>query len=174
MLSTILILNFWKILNLWKVTNVWKKCLPSAPKMIFSGPNNFSWATEIWAMRFLQKTALDLVKYGLHSLAYNLPPHIGGRHSVLYFTIQATKKYSNSNVLTVERCEGCDAELRGFWVRGKSKQLCNDCYIAYHSWQSGLEEVARTFVVRIYLEYIHYVHLSQNLHIHYLQIRPAF
>ena len=77
----------------------WTKCLPSAPKMIFLGPNNFFCATEIWAMCFLQKTAPDLVKYGLHSLAYNLPPHIGGRHSVLYFTIQATKKYSNSNVL---------------------------------------------------------------------------
>ena len=77
----------------------WTKCLPSAQKMIFLGPNNFFCATEIWAMCFLQKTAPDLVKYGLHSLAYNLPPHIGGRHSVLYFTIQATKKYSNSNVL---------------------------------------------------------------------------
>ena len=81
----------------------WTKCLPSAPKMIFLGPNNFFCATEIWAMCFLQKTAPDLVKYGLHSLAYNLPPHIGGRHSVLYFTIQATKKYSNSNVL-VQAC----------------------------------------------------------------------
>ena len=35
--------------------------------------------------------------------------------------------------VTVEQCEGCNAELRGFWVRGQSKQLCNDCYRAYHS-----------------------------------------
>jgi len=40
---------------------------------------------------------------------------------------------SEAAEVTVERCEGCNAELRGFWVRGKPKQLCNDCYIAYHS-----------------------------------------
>ena len=40
---------------------------------------------------------------------------------------------SEAAEVTVERCEGCDAELRGFWVRGKSKQLCNDCYIACYS-----------------------------------------
>ena len=62
-------------------------------------------------MCFLQKTAPNLVKYGLHSLAYNLPPHIGGRHSVLYFTIQATKKYSNSNVLVLMLQSGYFIEL---------------------------------------------------------------
>ena len=55
----------------------------------------------MWAKCFLQKTALKLVKYGLHSPTYDLHPHIGGRHSVLYFTIQVTEKYSNSNVLEV-------------------------------------------------------------------------
>ena len=45
---------------------------------------------------FLQKTALNLVKCGLHSRTYYLHPHIGGSHPVLYFTIE---KYSNSNVL---------------------------------------------------------------------------
>ena len=40
-----------------------------------------------------------MVKYGRHSPTYDLHPHIGGRHSVLYFTIQATEKYSNSDVL---------------------------------------------------------------------------
>ena len=51
------------------------------------------------------KTALKLVKYGLHSPTYDLHPHIGGRHSVLYFTIQVTEKYSNSNVLAQEWSE---------------------------------------------------------------------
>ena len=50
---------------------------------------------------FLQKTALNLVKYGRHSPTYDLHPHIGGRHSVLYFTIQVIEKYSNSNVLVM-------------------------------------------------------------------------
>ena len=50
-------------------------------------------------MCFLQKTALNLVKCGLHSRTYYLHPHIGGSHSVLYFAIQATVKYINSNVL---------------------------------------------------------------------------
>ena len=50
-------------------------------------------------MCFLQKTALNLVKCGLHSPTYYFLPHIGGPHPVLYFTIQATEKYSNSNVL---------------------------------------------------------------------------
>ena len=50
-------------------------------------------------MCFLQKTALNLVKFGLHSRTYYFLPHIGGPHPVLYFTIQATEKYSNSNVL---------------------------------------------------------------------------
>ena len=49
-------------------------------------------------MSFLQKTALNLVKCGLHRPSYYLHPHIGGSHSVLYFTIE---KYSNSNVLMV-------------------------------------------------------------------------
>ena len=48
---------------------------------------------------FLQKTALNLVKCGLHSRTYYLHPHIGGPHPVLYFIIQATEKYSNSYVL---------------------------------------------------------------------------
>ena len=47
-------------------------------------------------MSFLQKTALNLVKCGLHRPSYYLHPHIGGSHSVLYFTIE---KYSNINVL---------------------------------------------------------------------------
>ena len=50
-------------------------------------------------MCFLQETALNLVKFGLHSRTYYFLPHIGGSHPVLYFTIQATEKYSNSNVL---------------------------------------------------------------------------
>ena len=49
-------------------------------------------------MSFLQKTALNLVKCGLHRPSYYLHPHIGGPHSVLYFTIE---KYSNSNVLVL-------------------------------------------------------------------------
>ena len=40
-----------------------------------------------------------MVKCGLHSPTYYLHPHLGGPHPVLYFTIQATEKYSNSNVL---------------------------------------------------------------------------
>ena len=43
---------------------------------------------------FLQRNAPILVKYSLHSHVYNLQPHIGGRHPVLYFTIQVTEKYS--------------------------------------------------------------------------------
>ena len=53
-------------------------------------------------MCFLQKTALNLVKCGLHSRTYYFLPHIGGSHPVLYFTIQATEKYSNSNVLVAD------------------------------------------------------------------------
>ena len=87
------------ILNFWKVTKVWKKCLPSAPKINFGSQNYFFLLPDIWAKCFLQKNALNLVKYGRHSPTYDLHPHIGGRHSVLYFTIQATEKYSNSNVL---------------------------------------------------------------------------
>ena len=44
-----------------------------------------------------------------------------------------SRSTSKAAKVTVERCEGCNAELRGFWVRGQSKQLCNDCYRAYHS-----------------------------------------
>ena len=58
------------------------------------GAQIFLCLREIWAKCFLQKTALDLVKYGLHSATYNLQSHIGGPHPVLYFTIQAAKKYS--------------------------------------------------------------------------------
>ena len=47
-------------------------------------------------MCFLQKTALNLVKYGLQRPNYDLPLHIGGRHSVLYFIIPATEKYSTA------------------------------------------------------------------------------
>ena len=43
---------------------------------------------------FLQRNAPILVKYSLLSPVYNLQPHIGGRHPVLYFTIQVTEKYS--------------------------------------------------------------------------------
>ena len=56
-------------------------------------------------MCFLQKTALNLVKCGLHSRTYYFLPHIGGSHPVLYFTIQATEKYSNSNVLLMKMLE---------------------------------------------------------------------
>ena len=50
----------------------------------------------MWAKCFLQKTALDLVKYGLQRPNYDLPLHIGGRHSVLYFIIPATEKYGTA------------------------------------------------------------------------------
>ena len=83
-----------KILNFWKVTQGLKNASPVPPKWFFLSPKFFLCLREIWAKCFLQKTALDLVKYGLHSATYNLQPHIGGRHSVLYFTIQAAKKYS--------------------------------------------------------------------------------
>ena len=54
----------------------------------------------MWAKCFLQKTALNLVKYGLQRLNYDLPLHIGGRHSVLYFIIPATEKYSTAMYYT--------------------------------------------------------------------------
>ena len=44
-----------------------------------------------------------------------------------------SRSTSEAAEVTVERCEGCNAELRGFWVCRQSKQLCNDCYRAYHS-----------------------------------------
>ena len=82
------------------MNKVWKKCLPSPPKMKFWTWKDFVCAPNIWAMCFLQKTALNLVKCGLHSRTYYFLPDIGGSHPVLYFTIQATEKYSNSNVLS--------------------------------------------------------------------------
>ena len=62
---------------------------------------------------FFAKNALNLVKYGRHSPTYDLHPHIGGRHSVLYFTIQVTEKYSNSNVLLFRR--RCSVEDPSCW-----------------------------------------------------------
>ena len=78
------------------MTKVWKKCLPSGPKK-FWDPIFFSFCpTYIWGKSILQKTAFNLVKYGLQSPTYDLHLHIGGRHSVLYFSIQATEKYSTA------------------------------------------------------------------------------
>ena len=85
-----------KIRKSRKVTEVWKKCLPNGPKMNFRTRNNFFLHPDMWAKCFLQKTALNLVKYGLQRLNYDLPLHIGGRHSVLYFIIPATEKYSTA------------------------------------------------------------------------------
>ena len=85
-----------KIRKSRKMTEVWKKCLPNGPKMNFRTRNNFFLHPDMWAKCFLQKTALNLVKYGLQRLNYDLPLHIGGRHSVLYFIIPATEKYSTA------------------------------------------------------------------------------
>ena len=73
-----------------------KKWLPNSPKMNFRTQNNFFLLPDMWAKCFFAKTALNLVKYGLQRPNYDLPLHIGGRHSVLYFIIPATEKYSTA------------------------------------------------------------------------------
>ena len=70
---------------------------PQCPKNEILEPKLFCFCTKYMShVFFCKKTALNLVKYGLHSPTYYLHPHKGGSHSVLYFTIE---KYSNSNVL---------------------------------------------------------------------------
>ena len=70
------------------------------PKMNFRTQNYFFLYQTYEASVFLQKTALNFVKYGLQSPTYDLHLHIGGRHSVLYFSIQATEKYSTEMFYT--------------------------------------------------------------------------
>jgi len=56
-----------------------------------------------------------LVKYGLQSPTYDLHGHIGGRHSVLYFSIQATEKYSTA-MYYVEGDDGLpEVRKTGHW-----------------------------------------------------------
>ena len=88
--------NFEKSSNSEKWPRSEKNASPATQKWIL-GPDFFLLSpTDIWGKSILQKTALNLVKYGLHSPTYDLPPHIGGRHPVLYFSIQATEKYSTA------------------------------------------------------------------------------
>ena len=79
-----------------------KNASPAPQKLILEAKIILFLLPDIWAKCFLQqKNALNLVKYGRHNPNYDLHLHIGGRHSVLYFTIQVTEKYSNSNVLVL-------------------------------------------------------------------------
>ena len=63
-------------------------------KMKFLSPKKRNFMSQHNRQLFFAKTAPILVKYSLHSTIYNLQPHIGCRHPVLYFTIQVTEKYS--------------------------------------------------------------------------------
>ena len=88
--------NFEKSSNSEKWPRSEKNASPAAQKNF--GTQFFSsfCPTYIWGKSILQKTAFNLVKYGLQSPTYDLHGHIGGRHSVLYFSIQATEKYSTA------------------------------------------------------------------------------
>ena len=88
--------NFEKSSNSEKWPRSEKNASPAAQKKGWD-PIFFSFCpTYIWGKSILQKTAFNLVKYGLQSPTYDLHLHIGGRHSVLYFSIQATEKYSTA------------------------------------------------------------------------------
>ena len=87
--------KFWKdSVNLEKTKRSEKRS-PWAPKneSLESKKKEISCPNTIGSC-FLQRNAPILVKYSLDSPVYNLQPHIGGRHPVLYFTIQVTEKYS--------------------------------------------------------------------------------
>ena len=95
-----IILNFWNNPQFPKSDQGLKKSASLAPQKWNFGPEKILFAHQIYEpCVFCKKTALNLVKCGLHSPTYYFLPHIGGPHPVLYFTIQATEKYSNSNVL---------------------------------------------------------------------------
>ena len=88
--------NFEKSSNSEKWPRSEKNASPAAQKKFGTQFFLSFCPTYIWGKSILQKTAFNLVKYGLQSPTYDLHLHKGGRHSVLYFSIQATEKYSTA------------------------------------------------------------------------------
>ena len=69
-----------------------KNASPAPQKLTLEAKINFFSYQTYEPSVFCKKNALNLVKYGRHSPTYDLHPHIGGRHSVLYFTIQVFRE----------------------------------------------------------------------------------